>query len=90
MCMKVPGVVVTFNRTHRYRLTYFQGRTYNFFFYSFSSSSFFFFMAVLGFKLMVSHFQGRCSVIGATPPTLFALVIIQMGSHIFALSGLRL
>jgi hypothetical protein len=40
----------------------------------------FVFLVVLGFELMASHLLGKCSII----QPFFALVIFQIGSHIFA------
>jgi hypothetical protein len=42
---------------------------------------FFFFLMVLGSELRDSFVQGRCSTTLAMPPVLFALVILEIGSH---------
>jgi hypothetical protein len=42
---------------------------------------FFFFFVRLGFELRALPLQSRCSTAWATPLVLFALVIVEMGSH---------
>jgi hypothetical protein len=41
------------------------------------------FLAVLGFEFRNFHLLGRCSTAWAIPTLLFALVILEMGSHFF-------
>jgi hypothetical protein len=45
---------------------------------------FFFFLVVLGFELKTLCLLGRHFTTRAMPPTLFALVIFQIGSLLFA------
>jgi hypothetical protein len=44
-------------------------------------------LVVLGFELRVSLLLGRCCAALATPPALFALIILEIVSH-FAQAGL--
>jgi hypothetical protein len=45
--------------------------------------SFFFFLVVQGFEFRTSLFLGKGSSTSATPLAPFALVIFQIGSHLF-------
>jgi hypothetical protein len=43
-------------------------------------------LMVLEFEVRAPHLLGRCTIAWATPPALFALVIFETESHIFALA----
>jgi hypothetical protein len=43
----------------------------------------FFFLTVLGFELRASHLLSRPLPFEHTPSSLFALVVFQVGSHVF-------
>jgi ABC-type uncharacterized transport system permease subunit len=42
------------------------------------------FLTIVGFEFRALHMLGRHSTTWAMPPVLFALVILWMGSHIYA------